>query len=97
MPAIHGLSIRPRAAVLTLNDDGEFHRLLTNGFTFRMQHIQVAPVDRRATTSVHILIDAEVEDEDLQRRLESFGMVVGPVVHKYSRTKDTVSTPALGT
>ena len=87
VPAIHGLSILPRAAVLTLNDDGEFHRLLTNGFTFRTQHVQVAPVDRRATTSVHVFIDAEVEDEDLQRRLESFGTVVGPVVHKYDSYK----------
>ena len=78
---------RPRAAVLTLNDDGEFNRLLTNGFTFRTQHVQVAPVDRRATTSVHVFIDAEVEDEDLQRRLESFGTVVGPVVHKYDSYK----------
>ena len=87
VPAIHGLSERPRAAVLTLNDDGEFHRLLTNGFTFRTQHVQVAPVDRRTTTSVHVFIDAEVEDEDLQRRLESFGTVVGPVVHKYDSYK----------
>ena len=58
-----------------------------NGFTFRTQHIQVAPVDRRASTSVHVFIDAEVEDEDLQRRLESLGTVVGPVVHKYDSYK----------
>ena len=83
VPAIQGLSIRPRAAVLTLNDVGEYHRLLTNGFTFQEQHVQVMPEERRTTTSVHVFVDAGVEDEDLQRKLKTFGTTVGPITHKY--------------
>ena len=87
VPAIQGLSIRPRAVVLTLNDVGEYHRLLTNGFTFQEQHVQVTPEERRTTTSVHVFVDAGVEDEDLQRKLKTFGTVVGPITHKYDLYK----------
>ena len=87
VPTIQGLSIRPRAAVLTLNDVGEYHRLLTNGFTFQEQHVQVTPEKRRTTTSVHVFVDAGVQDEDLQRKLKTFGTVVGPITHKYDLYK----------
>ena len=86
VPAIQGLSIRRRAAVLTLNNVGEYHRLLTNGFTFQEQHVQVASEERRAT-SVPVFVDGGEEDEDLQRKLKTFSTVVGPIAHKYDQYK----------
>ena len=62
VPAIQGLSIRPRAAVLTLSDVGEYHRLLTNGFTFQEQHVPICnelsltPLDHRWALKFAMLV-----------------------------------------
>ena len=48
---------------------------------------QVTPEERRTTTSVHVFPDAGVEDEDLQRKLKTFGTVVGPITLKYDLYK----------
>lgn len=81
--AIKGLSIRPRAVVLTVTSKPQYERLLVEGFDFQRQHVACLPLERTGTTSVHVFVDAGVPDNDLLAKLNEFGTAIGGTTHRY--------------